>query len=168
MRFLVRLDACGAAIVERAGGLGTQLDRLQDVVQDQRLMVELEVPLRAGEGHCVVVAEHLQGSIVSTSHWVGLILPGIIEEPGAFSGIFGRPEYPNQARGSPPSGSGKFVLDHLDRACAMPALLWPVRFRFEVFFGKDTCMHSRVTASRIISARRNVAGPACSRSAKMR
>src|ERR1019366_7388772 len=40
--------------------LGEQLDRLQHVVQDDRLVdVELEVALRASEGHGVVVAEHL-------------------------------------------------------------------------------------------------------------
>ena len=59
---LVRLDAPGAAVVERARGLGQQLDRLQHVVQDHGLVdVELEVSLRAGEGHGVVVAEHLHG-----------------------------------------------------------------------------------------------------------
>src|SRR5437016_3666706 len=29
--------------------------------------------------------------MVSASHWVGLTLPGMIEEPGSFSGIFNSP-----------------------------------------------------------------------------
>src|ERR1700684_4675743 len=34
--------------------------------------------------------------MVSASHWVGLILPGIMDEPGSFSGIFSAA---NPARG---------------------------------------------------------------------
>ena len=58
----VGLDAARAALVERAEAVGQELDRLEHVVQDDRLVdVELEVALRAGEGHGGVVAEHLHG-----------------------------------------------------------------------------------------------------------
>jgi hypothetical protein len=36
----------------------------------------------------VIVAETCTATMVSASHWVGLILPGMIDEPGSFSGIF--------------------------------------------------------------------------------
>ena len=44
------------------------------------------MPLAAGEGHGGVVAHHLRATMVTASHWVGLTLPGMIEEPGSFSG----------------------------------------------------------------------------------
>jgi hypothetical protein len=40
----------------------------------------------------VIVAETCTATMVSASHWVGLILPGMIEEPGSFSGIFSSPK----------------------------------------------------------------------------
>jgi hypothetical protein len=44
----VRFDTHSATIVERAGSLRQQLDRLQDVMQNEGLVdVELEVSLRA-------------------------------------------------------------------------------------------------------------------------
>src|SRR5580658_2320013 len=56
----IRLDAFGATIIKGTGTLCQKLNRLQNVVQDYRLVdIELEVSLRAGEGHGVIVAEHL-------------------------------------------------------------------------------------------------------------
>ena len=43
---------------------------------------------RHAETHCHVIGHHLQRrTIVRASHWVGLTLPGMIEEPGSFAGI---------------------------------------------------------------------------------
>src|SRR5207244_1685904 len=48
----VRLDAPGAVLVERDTGVGDELDGLEQVVEHHGLEdVELEVSLRAGEGH---------------------------------------------------------------------------------------------------------------------
>ena len=57
---LVRLDAARAVFVKRSAALGKQLTRLEHIVQrDRPIDVQLEMPLRAGEGGGVVVAEHL-------------------------------------------------------------------------------------------------------------
>ena len=59
---LIGRDAARATLVERPHRLAEQLDRLDRIVQDDRLVdVELEVALRAGEGHRVIVAEDLDG-----------------------------------------------------------------------------------------------------------
>ena len=47
--------------------------------------------LAAGEGERGVVAEDLRADLVIASHWVGLTLPGMIEEPGSFSGSASSP-----------------------------------------------------------------------------
>ena len=53
------MPAAQRSLNERTAS-ASSCDRLQHVVQDDRLVdVELEVALRAGEGHGVVVAEHL-------------------------------------------------------------------------------------------------------------
>ena len=39
----------------------------------------------------MVVPKDLQATMVSASHCVGLILPGMIEEPGSFSGMRSSP-----------------------------------------------------------------------------
>ena len=60
---------------------------MQEVEDDDRLEdVQLEVALRAGDGDRRVVAHHLTATIVTASAWVGLTLPGMIDEPGSFSG----------------------------------------------------------------------------------
>src|ERR1700730_7412376 len=38
-----------------------------------------------------LVAQHSQQTIVIASHWVGLTLPGMIDEPGSFSGRINSP-----------------------------------------------------------------------------
>ena len=58
---------------------------------DRPIDIELEVPLRAGEGDRCVVAEHLDRDHGQGFALVGSILPGMIEEPGSFSGIFNSP-----------------------------------------------------------------------------
>ena len=58
---------------------------------DRREDVELEVALCPGETHRGVVAEHRVTTIVIASDWVGLTLPGMIDEPGSFSGIRSSP-----------------------------------------------------------------------------
>ena len=79
-------------LVEGAAAFGQKLDRLEHVVQDDRpIDIELEVPLRAGEGHRWSLPNTWTATMVKASHWVGLILPGMIEEPGSFSGIFSSP-----------------------------------------------------------------------------
>jgi hypothetical protein len=70
-----------------ARSVGQQADGVQDVVDDDGLEdVELEVALRTGETNRGVVADHLGADHGQASHWVGLTLPGMIEEPGSFSG----------------------------------------------------------------------------------
>ena len=68
-------------VAEQAGGLEHRVchDRLEDV--------EFEVALAAREGHGRVVAEDRVQTMVRASLWVGLTLPGMIEEPGSFSGM---------------------------------------------------------------------------------
>ena len=56
----VGLDAGGAVVVEAAAGVGEQPRRLQEAVDDERLVdVQLEVAAGAAEVHRHVVAEHL-------------------------------------------------------------------------------------------------------------
>ena len=73
---------------EAVAGVGDQRDRVQEVVDDHRLEdVELEVALRAGEADGCRRAVNLRATMVIASHCVGFTLPGMIEEPGSFSGI---------------------------------------------------------------------------------
>ena len=44
------------------------------------------------EGDRGLVAEHRQHTMVIASDWVGLTLPGMIEEPGSFSGRISSPK----------------------------------------------------------------------------
>ena len=56
----VRLDADGTVDPHRVAGIGHQVGRLKHIVDHHRLVdVELEVALRAGEGHGGVVPENL-------------------------------------------------------------------------------------------------------------
>ena len=78
--------------------VGEELDRLQRVVQHHRLVdVQLEVALRAARTpprcRCRTPA---RATIVSASLCVGLILPGMIDEPGSLSGMR---DPPKPARG---------------------------------------------------------------------
>ena len=55
----VGLNSLGAAIVKRTSALRQQLNRLQNIVENNRFIdVELEVALGAGEGDRVIVAEY--------------------------------------------------------------------------------------------------------------
>jgi hypothetical protein len=100
MLSIARLDADDAVVGEADRRIGQQAHRLQEVVGHHRVVdVQLEVALAAGEGHGGVVAEDLDADLVSASHWVGLTLPGMIEEPGSFSGS---DSSPRPARGPEP------------------------------------------------------------------
>ena len=72
---------------EAVAGVGEQLNRVQIVVDHHGLEnVELEISLRAGETDRGVIAHDLTATMVIASHWVGFTLPGMIDEPGSFSG----------------------------------------------------------------------------------
>ena len=74
--------------------------RLQEIVGHHRVEdVELEVALAAGEGDRRVGCRTPgTQTMVSASHWVGLTLPGMIEEPGSFSGSDSSPRPERGAR----------------------------------------------------------------------
>src|SRR5262249_31945313 len=55
-------------------------------------------------------------TIVSASHWVGFILPGMIDEPGSFSGIFSSANPSAWAAGVPAHVVGDFHQRHRQRA----------------------------------------------------
>ena len=59
---------------------------MQEVVDDDRPhRVQFEIALTAGEGNTAVVA-HWIAIITIASHWVGVTLPGILDDPGSFAG----------------------------------------------------------------------------------
>src|SRR5262249_52039764 len=59
-----------------------------DVEDHERLIyVHFEITPGAAESHGDVIRHHLHCDHGRASHCVGLIFPGMIEEPGSFSGI---------------------------------------------------------------------------------
>src|SRR6516164_4383926 len=83
----VGANAGDAAIGEGIRSIGQEPDRLEHGIDDDRLKhVELEMTLARGD--C-----RTRGStpMVSASTWIGLTLPGMIEEPGSFSGRINSP-----------------------------------------------------------------------------
>ena len=82
-----RLDADDAILGEAVGDVAEQPDRLEHAVSEQRLEhVELEMALATGEVIVAWLPMTCAATMVTASHWVGLTLPGMIEEPGSFSG----------------------------------------------------------------------------------
>ena len=72
---------------ETHGTVRQEADGLQHRRDDHRLEdVELEMALATGERHCGLVADDLAHSMVIASACVGLTLPGMMDEPGSFSG----------------------------------------------------------------------------------
>jgi glycine betaine/proline transport system substrate-binding protein len=82
------LDAHGAVVVETGHAVGQQAHALQKVVDHHGAEhVQLEVARRPADVDGHVVAHDLAHSMVSASHCVGLTLPGMMDEPGSFSGM---------------------------------------------------------------------------------
>jgi hypothetical protein len=74
--------------------------------------------LAAGEGDRASLPNTWAQTMVSASHWVGLTLPGMIDEPGSFSG---RISSPRPERGPEPSKRMSLAIlnsagDGVDRA----------------------------------------------------
>ena len=79
--------------VKLRGGVGQQADRLQHVVDDHRLEnVELEWPLAPAIVTATLLPMTCAHTMVMASAWVGLTLPGMIDEPGSFSGRMNSPK----------------------------------------------------------------------------
>src|SRR5262245_60326597 len=63
-------------------------DRVSDIEDHQRLVnVHFEIAARTAETYRDVVCITCKAIMVSASHCVGLTLPGMIYDPGSFSGI---------------------------------------------------------------------------------
>ena len=90
---------------KRVAGVGEQVDRVQEVEDHHRLEhVELEVALRAGDADGGVVADAPARRPSScASLCVGFTLPGMIDEPGSFSGRISSPR-PQRGPGRRASG----------------------------------------------------------------
>jgi hypothetical protein len=120
--------AGGVAVSERglhpgrAARIGQQPHRVEIVENDHRLEdVQLEVALRSREADGRVVAHHLHATMVIASHWVGFTLPGMIEEPGSFSGSEISP-MPQRGRSRASAGRWRFSSA---RRPASSARRWP-------------------------------------------
>ena len=86
--------------------------------------------LAAGEGQAAWLPNTCTQTMVSASHWVGLTLPGMIDEPGSFSGSASSPR---PERG--PEPSRRMSLAILNSAAAA-ALIAPWREHHGVVRGQ--------------------------------
>ena len=75
--------------IERDAGVAKQTDRMQQVVDQHRLVdIEFKVSTGCCKAYGRIVAKDLDADHgPKPSHWVGLTFPGMIELPGSFSGI---------------------------------------------------------------------------------
>lgn len=77
---------------EAARRIGQKLDGLQHIIDDDRLEhVEFRMTVAARYRHRNMVPMTWAQTMVIASHCVGLTLPGMIEEPGSFSGSSNSP-----------------------------------------------------------------------------
>src|SRR5271170_3837636 len=83
----IDFDALDAVGYEAVHGVGEKFDAMEIVEDDDGLEnVELEIALRAGETDGGVVAHHLDGDHGDGFGLRGFTLPGMMLEPGSFSG----------------------------------------------------------------------------------
>jgi hypothetical protein len=83
----VGLEALDAELAEPVAGVGEQVDRVAEVVDEDRLAdVQLEVAARAGDATATSLPKTWTATMIIASHWVGLTLPGMIELPGLVLG----------------------------------------------------------------------------------
>ena len=86
---------------EAVGGVRDEAHGLKHGLRDQRLEdVEFEMPLALAKATTAPLPIVCAQTMQSASTWVGLTLPGMIEEPGSFSG---KRDSPSPVRGPEPS-----------------------------------------------------------------
>jgi hypothetical protein len=98
----VQLGALDAVLAQLGAGAGQDGGRVQEAGDDDRAhRVQLEVALGAGERNRAVLGHSTwMQTITMASHWAGLTLPGMIEEPGSLAG---RTSSPRPQRGPAPA-----------------------------------------------------------------